>query len=170
MDELIQKLSILTGSWKGEGSGRYPTIDSFEYEEHLNFELDRSYPLIYYEQKTVLMPSEEPGHWETGFIRPLEDGFVEVSNAQEGGRVEVLQGKIETDNSPEYDLKIVLDSTALGNDPRLIKTRRIWTLKAEYLHYKKYMSTNTTREPQLLPHLEATLKREVEEERSTNFW
>jgi len=91
LKSIIEQLKAFEGSWKGNGKGNYPTIDAFEYEEILTFRFDMSYPLIAYEQKTLLIPQNESSHWETGFIMPLEDGSVELSNAQGGSRVEVLR-------------------------------------------------------------------------------
>ncbi len=151
----MTRLSALEGSWHGRGSGKYPTIDSFEYEETLTFEPDARYPLIHYEQRTRLLPSGEPSHWESGFIRPLDDGVIEVSNSQDGGRVEVLRGRL-VDGEP---LKLVVDSVVLDHDPRLVQTRRILTLRDGTLRYEVQMSTRTTPEPRLQTHLEAVLSR-----------
>ena len=95
IEATMRKLAALEGSWRGGGKGDYPTIEAFEYEETLRFELDSSYPMIHYEQRTLLLPAREPSHWESGFIRPMEDGTIEVSNSQDSGRVEVLRGRFE---------------------------------------------------------------------------
>jgi hypothetical protein len=155
VDATMTRLSALEGIWRGRGSGNYPTIDSFEYDETLIFEPDASYPLIHYRQRTRLLPSGESSHWESGFIRPLDDGVVEVSNSQDSGRVEVLRGRLD-DGEP---LRLVLDSVVLDHDPRLVQTRRILTLQNGTLRYEVQMSTRTTPEPVLQTHLEAVLSR-----------
>ena len=157
MDEILKRLAKLHGSWKGKGNGKFPTIDSFEYEEHLDFEVNLSYPLIHYEQKTVLLPSQEPSHWESGFIRVLDDGMIEISNSQDSGRVEVLQGVMRnlSNISDEYEMEFV--SIALANDPRLVNTRRVFKVTNNTLEYSKFMTTNTTEKPMLLPHLHSIL-------------
>ena len=111
MNNSFKILSKLQGSWKGKGEGEFPTIDSFEYEEHIVFEVNSAYPLIHYEQKTILLPNQEPSHWESGFIRILDGDVIELSNSQDSGRVEVLQGKII--NHPEGGYEIDLVSTVL---------------------------------------------------------
>ena len=83
LDRIMRRLELFRGTWAGTGKGGYPTVESFEYEERLRFEVDPSYPMIRYEQRTWLLPSREPSHWECGFIRPYEDGSVEILNAQE---------------------------------------------------------------------------------------
>ena len=155
----IQRLSALEGKWEGRGSGDYPTIDAFEFEETLSFELDASYPMFHYEQRTLLLPAREASHWESGFIRPIEDGTIEISNSQDSGRVEVLSGRPRAADGAPGDLEIVLDSVALAHDPRLARTRRVWSLRGDTLRYVTFMATHTTPQPELLQHLEAVLKR-----------
>ncbi|MFQ6023709.1 MAG: heme-binding beta-barrel domain-containing protein [Acidiferrobacterales bacterium] len=159
IEATMRRLLPLQGSWGGKGVGGYPTIESFEYEETLRFELNSAYPLIHYEQRTLLVPSREPSHWECGFIRPLEDGSIEISNAQDSGRIEVLRGRLIDTEREGDDLRIALDSVVLDHDPRLVCTRRTFTVRANTLRYVMDMSTHTTPAPQLGQHLEAVLKR-----------
>ena len=153
--DMLERLARLEGLWRGKGTGDYPTIDAFRYEEELIFELDRSYPLLRYEQKTVLQPAGEPSHWELGFIRPTEEGLIEVSNAQEGGRVEVLRGSVSCGDT----LRIELESVVLGHDPRLRATSRVISVEGNRLDYVKSMATTTTEEPRMMQHLKASLRR-----------
>lgn len=153
----MQLLSTLEGIWKGRGSGSYPTIEAFDYEETLRFERDPGEPLLHYEQRTRLIPSGESSHWESGFLRPLPEDFVEISNSQNSGRVEVLRGRWVAER--RESLRIIFESVVLDNDPRLIRTRRIWTLRGDTLHYEMLMATRTTPEPVLQTHLRGILQR-----------
>ena len=56
----------------------------------------------------------------------LESGTIEISNSQDSGRVEVLQGKIELIEN--NDFKIEFNSIVLENDPRLVQTKRIFEI------------------------------------------
>lgn len=154
----MERLEPLLGIWKGEGRGHYPTIDSFRYREWLRFESDASREVIHYEQRTVLIPEEEPSHWESGFLLALEDGTIQLSNSQNGGRVEVLRGKAAVD-STRGALELRLESVELANDPRLVRTGRIWTLHGDRLSYTVSMETHTTETPLLQEHLSAELHR-----------
>jgi hypothetical protein len=155
------KLLPLLGVWRGTGNGKFPTIESFAYTEELKFESNSCEPLIHFEQKTWDQSSTEsngsPLHWESGFIRPVEDGSIEISNAQNGGRVEVLKGCIDMDEYLKGALRLSLESILFGNDPRLVQTRRTLTLKDNTLSYLIEMAT--VRTPQLQQHLEAVLTR-----------
>jgi len=105
----------------------------------------------------VLLLTREASHWESGFIRVLENGTIEISNSQDSGRVEVLQGKIELiENS---DFKIEFNSIVLENDPRLVQTKRIFEISGNKFVYKKFMATHTTPTPNLMQHLQAELVR-----------
>jgi hypothetical protein len=149
---------ILSGEWSGAGSGEYPTIEPFEYQETLRVTPDETRPLIHYEQKTRRRNSEQaefiPSHWETGFIELLPDNKVEITNAQSGGRVEVLTGTIESRPS---GLVLKVQSSHLGNDPRMVESKRVIAVNGDTLHYTMHM--RTTRVPDLAIHLEADLRR-----------
>jgi hypothetical protein len=148
-------LAALDGTWHGRGNGGYPTIETFEYTEQTRFEFDDRYPLIHFEQRTVL-DDGEPGHWESGFLRVAEDGAIEVSTAQDGGRVEVLRGPLTV--TPE-GFRLDLESVALGHDARLLRTGRLVEVRGDRLRYEMKMSTTTTDEPRWLTHLTAELVR-----------
>ena len=76
----MERLRLLSGTWVGEGAGDFPSIEAFRYRETLRFELDESYPLLHYEQRTWrdIDGEEGPSHWETGFLRFLGEGRVEM--------------------------------------------------------------------------------------------
>ncbi|MDQ6786974.1 MAG: FABP family protein [Acidobacteriota bacterium] len=155
----LARLSPLLGMWRGTGRGKFPTIEAFDYTEELKFESNSCEPLIHFEQKTWVEPSTEingsPLHWESGFIRPVEDGTIEISNAQNGGRVEVLKGRIDMAEYLKGTLLLSLESVLFGNDPRMVQTRRTLTLKDNKLSYLIEMAT--VRTPNLQQHLEASL-------------
>ncbi|HJZ80906.1 MAG TPA: FABP family protein [Pyrinomonadaceae bacterium] len=157
----IARLSALVGTWKGEGKGCFPTITSFNYTEECVFSSNDSEPLIHFEQRTWVKSTDEtngsPLHWESGFIRAIEDGGVEISNAQNGGRVEVLRGAIDETVCLEGILLLRLESVLFGNDPRLIHTTRKYQLHKNSLLY--WVEMATTKTPDRQQHLEAKLER-----------
>src|SRR5690349_17899239 len=91
-------LDLLTGTWKGEGRGYFPTVASFDYRERLTF-TRRDEKTLAYEQRTQKRYDGQTewleSHWENGFIRILESGELEFTIAQIG-RTEVLIGTIES--------------------------------------------------------------------------
>jgi hypothetical protein len=152
----IDLMSAFEGRLEGRGWGNYPAIDAFEWEEALRFELDRTYPMFHYEQRTWIAPTGEASHWESGFIRPVGDGSVEISNSQDSGRVEVLRGKPVRIRD---EIRLELECVVLDHDPRLVRTQRVFTLRGDTLRYTVSMSTTTTTEPRMQQHLIATLER-----------
>src|SRR5262245_22647809 len=93
----FEMLTRLSGRWSGRGRGQYPTIKSFEFAEETSFVPAPEYPMLRYEQRTWLLPGREPSHWELGLWRVVDGGEVEVSNAQDSGRVEVGRGRAEVE-------------------------------------------------------------------------
>ncbi len=146
----------LLGKWQGEGQGYFPTIEKFIYFETLTF-VQRDAMTVHYMQTTEkqypLQPFET-SHWESGFIRMLTDGSLELINAQSGGRGEVLKGSF---TQADAELKLTFHSHAQINDPRMVDTTRTFTLQDSTLTYQ--MEMQTTAVDTLTPHLEAKLIR-----------
>jgi hypothetical protein len=149
--------SLLVGTWTGEGRGEYPTIHSFDYRESLIFTRRDDLSLAY-EQRTQKRYDGQTdwlvSHWENGFIRILENGELEMVNAQSGGRCEVLIA-----NADVHDdlIRIHFRSRTIINDPRLVCTERVFELRGDRLHYEMLMQT--TKADQLISHLKIDLGR-----------
>jgi hypothetical protein len=154
----LNLLHTLAGEWIGTGRGEYPTIPSVGYTDSIRFVIDETRPRLFYEQQAHFHPIEgtEPTglHWEAGFFRVVSDSQIEVSNAQNNGRTEVLHGSFE--ETPAGAI-IRLQSAFFGNDPRMVETTRVITVDGDTLHY--VMEMRTTSVNHLAMHLEATLKR-----------
>lgn len=154
---LIQLFSLLAGTWTGEGRGEYPTITSFDYRESLTFTRRDDLSLAY-EQRTQKRYDGQRdwlvSHWENGFIRRLENGELELVNAQSGGRGEILVGKIEGHGS---SIRIHFKSKTITNDPRLLCTERIFEVEGVALRYEMGMQTASV--DRLAHHLKIELNR-----------
>ncbi len=153
----LNVLHLLVGEWSGTGRGEFPTIEPFEYLETLRFSSDHR-PFVHYEQKTQRRNSAQadyvPSHWESGFIRLLPDGQVELVNVQGGGRLERLIGSFE---QTVTGLILNLGNATFLNDSRMVESKRTFTLEGDTLHYTQDMGTTAV--PELAHHVEATLKR-----------
>ncbi|KAL6206183.1 hypothetical protein ACLB2K_023432 [Fragaria x ananassa] len=147
----IAPLSYLLGSWKGQGEGGFPTINSFSYGEQLHFSHSGKKPVIAYTQKTWKLNSGEPMHAESGYWRPKPDGTIEVVIAQSTGLVEVQKG---TYNAEEKVIN--LRTELVGNATKVKEITRVFKLVDEELSYEVQMATNLN---SLQPHLKASLKR-----------
>jgi hypothetical protein len=90
-----QVFDLLEGTWSGEGRGQFPGVTSFDYRETLTF-TRRDEKILAYQQRTQKLYDGQTdwleSHWESGFIRILESGELELTSAQIG-RTEVLIGR-----------------------------------------------------------------------------
>ena len=157
---LIDELKPLLGVWLGNGTGRFPTIETFAFHEELTFQMDSEKPVIRYEQRTWLDDANgepaESSHSEVGFIRPTDDGELEVANVQASGRVEVLRGEA-VPGVPDGELSLVFESVILENDDRMKATRRRFDLVGGALRYSIDMATQEA--PELQAHIQSALQR-----------
>ncbi|XP_010429805.1 PREDICTED: UPF0678 fatty acid-binding protein-like protein At1g79260 [Camelina sativa] len=145
---LLEPLSYLLGTWRGQGEGEYPTIPSFRYGEELRFSHSGK-PVIAYTQKTWKLETGAPMHAESGYFRPKPDGSIEVVIAQSTGLVEVQKGTFKNGS-------ILLKSDIVGNASKVKEISRAFELvDGGKLAYVVHMSTTSTNH--LQPHLKAIL-------------
>ncbi len=150
-------LASLVGTWHGQGKGYFPTIAPFDYREALSFEL-RDAMTVHYQQVTEKWIAAdavyETSHWESGFIRLLDNNSLELINSQSGGRGEILTGEITI--APDATIFRFTNKQQI-NDARMVATTRTFSLSGATLIYQ--MQMHTTAVAQLTPHLEAALQR-----------
>ncbi len=153
----FRQLCRLLGTWKGAGRGDFPTIDAFRYEETSAFHTRGGEVSIALEQQTWVIHDDgtrEPSHWEVAILQVKEDGRIDLLNAQNSGRVEVLTGEL-AESADGWTLE--LESVVHGHDPRMVSTRRRFRLAGDRLSYEVEMATTAV--PQRQWHLAAELER-----------
>jgi hypothetical protein len=150
---------LLQGAWTGTGRGEFPGVTSFDFRGTFVFTRRDEKTLAYdqriqkrYDGQTDWLES----HWESGFIRVLDSGELELTSAQIG-RVEVLAGKVD---SQDGITRIHFASKAITNDPRVISSARIFHVDGDILRYE--MEMQTTKVSQSTPHVKITLQRAKE--------
>jgi hypothetical protein len=149
----VVPLAFLLGTWRGEGSGQYPTIEPFGYGEELVFEHDGEGFLLYGERSWRL-DDGSPVHFERGFLRPGGVGAVELVLAHPIGVTEVAHGRVEGTTVELATADGDVGRTRTGLDVTgLIRRYRV---DGEVLAYRLDMATERT---QMALHLEAELRR-----------
>jgi hypothetical protein len=151
-----QVINLLEGTWQGEGRGYFPSITAFDHRATLTF-TRRDEKTLAYEQRAQKRYDGQTewleSHWESGFIRILESGALELVSAQIG-RAEVLVGTLV---SLEAMFRIHFVSKIIANDPRVISSARTFELEGDTLRYE--MEMHTTKVDQPTPHLKIALQR-----------
>lgn len=148
----LAPLAGFFGTFRGDGSGEYPTIQPFTYREQLTFQ-HRGAPVAGFTQATTSADGTRPMHHEAGFLRIGADGVLEMTVAHTFGITEVLTGTV-TENL------IVCRSTMLGVAPSaktVTHTRREYRLDGDTLNYRLWMSYGGHDD---VLHLTGTLHRE----------
>ncbi|WP_375485518.1 peroxynitrite isomerase [uncultured Mycobacterium sp.] len=109
----LEALAPLLGTWAGRGSGKYPTIEPFEYLEEVVFS-HVGKPFLIYRQKTKAPADGKPLHAETGYLRVPQPGRVELVLAHPSGITEIEVGTYSTSDD---DIDIEMTSSAIGLTP-----------------------------------------------------
>ncbi len=154
MKEMLLKMKgLFAGKWAGEGFAKFPTIDDTAYTEQLEFIPDEYKDAIFYRQKTLYKNNtEQNGHtvfWDTGFIILKEDKIV-LNSVQVGGRIESYE------LAESIDETFIFNSVAILNDPKSIRSQRIYKPGGENFHYEMNMATH---DADFQNHLKAGLKK-----------
>ncbi|MBY8859687.1 FABP family protein [Nocardia sp. CA2R105] len=106
----IARLAPLLGVWRGSGHGEYPTIDSFDYEEEIQFgHVGR--PFLTYRQRTRHAADGRSLHAETGYLRCAGPDRIELILAHPTGITEICEGTLVVD---EDGLHLDMGSTSIG--------------------------------------------------------
>ena len=100
------RLAWLIGTWAGNGHGEYPGIEKFQFGQQVVFQQDGR-PFIHYFSRAWIVDDEgnqvREAAQETGFLRPQEDGTLEVVLAHNLGFVEVWHGEVHPDQ-PRFEI------------------------------------------------------------------
>lgn len=147
----ISHLGALLGSWEGDGSGHYPTIDDFVYREHVTFG-HVGKPFLAYQQRTWHPERGQPMHAETGYLRPAPMAGVELVLAHPTGIVEVEEGTFDAGIMRIETITIAATSSARS----VRHLRREFRLDGDRLDYDVWMAYGEVEESH---HLTASLHR-----------
>lgn len=93
----LEVVRSLIGVWRGEGTGHYPTITSFEFTEELTF-TNIGKPFLHYQQRTWTKDGK-PMHTETGYLRVPNPEQVEFILALPTGQTELGEGPLVSHDS-----------------------------------------------------------------------
>jgi hypothetical protein len=109
----LEALAPLLGAWAGQGAGKYPTIEPFEYLEEVVFS-HVGKPFLVYAQKTRAVTDGKPLHAETGYLRVPQPGRVELVLAHPSGITEIEVGSYSVTSGV---IEIELATTTIGLAP-----------------------------------------------------
>ncbi len=151
----VAVLAPLLGTWEGEGTGEYPTIDDFSYVESITF-AHVGKPFIAYTQRTRHPETGAPMHAESGYLRVPRPGSIEIVMAQPTGLAEIYEGAVVGGDAP---LVIDVRSTSIGSTTsakEVTVTERTISITGDVLQYTFRMAA--VGQP-LQHHLSASLRR-----------
>lgn len=120
----------LIGTWRGDGTGGYPTIEPFEYTDEVRF-ADIGKPFLVYTQRTWNRDGQTM-HVESGYLRVSGPGVVELVLALPTGQTELGDGTVGVeDESLIIDVPTRLDNTPAAK--RVLAGHRVWRLRGDEL-------------------------------------
>jgi hypothetical protein len=149
----LAPIAFLCGTWAGEGTGEYPTIEPFAYGEEVRF-THTGKPFLVYTQRTWALDDGRPLHAECGYWRPQPGGRLEVVLAHPTGIVEVEEGAVT-------GRRIELASTVVGRTTTAKEVRalrRVFEVDGDTLTYRVSMAAVGV---PMTHHLAATLVRQT---------
>lgn len=148
-------IAWLLGTWRGNGHGDYPTIEKFQYGEELIFTHDGRPFFHYFARSWIIDEAGEKvrdAHLETGFLRAVGDGKLELVLTHNSGLTEIWYGEAA-------DGKVELHTAGIGYTETAKEVtsghRMYGNVEGELL----YAYDMEAQGQELQPHLWARLKR-----------
>lgn len=135
----VAPLAFLLGSWVGGGQGEYPTIEPFTYRETVTFG-HVGKPFLAYTQRTTDPLTGRPMHAETGYVRLVGGGRLELVIAQPTGIVELHEGTLAVTPSGG---RLELHSTSVqgtATAKEVTEVERVLEVDGDRLHYRLAMA------------------------------
>jgi hypothetical protein len=151
LNPALEQVAFLLGTWRGEGSGQYPTMQPFRYREEIRFSHTGKTFLVY-TQRTEAMDDGRPLHTEAGYLRMVGGDRAELVIAQPTGYAEIEVGKVQ-------GKRIDLESTRVARTPTakpVTAVARSFWLEDELLRYELRMAMS---DGPLVLHLKASFSR-----------
>lgn len=133
----VALLAPLLGTWAGQGTGEYPTIEPFGYLEEVTFG-HVGKPFLSYVQRTKAIDDGRPLHAETGYVRVPSAGRVEWVLAHPTGIAEIEEGTLSVSGTTiEMELHATTvgltasakDVTALSRSIRVVGDELVYRLR-----------------------------------------
>ena len=132
----LAPLAFLLGTWRGDGSGHYPTIEPFAYVEEISF-VHVGKPWLLYTQRTRHATEDRPLHAETGYWRPIGDG------TRGGGDGVSRPATSRSPRAPCAGTSVDVVTGTLAATPtakRVDRVERRITVEGDELHYALAMA------------------------------
>ncbi|EFA79431.1 p22-like superoxide-generating NADPH oxidase light subunit [Heterostelium album PN500] len=154
----ITDLSFINGEWSGNGKGIYPTIKSFEYTEVLKFTFNGKQ--IEYNQTSNNVANGGLMHFESGFIRVLPTGKIELNVVQSSGVADHYEGTLDNsgDKQTLFFKMTGISRTPTAKSPHVTNATRRFTI-TNGNEMNVYFEMATTTHPDLVEHLNSNLKK-----------
>lgn len=151
MHDAVTPYASLLGTWEGEGHGEYPTITPFDYRDRWEF-TEIGKPFVQFVERTW-NAAGQPMHTESGYLRCVAPGVVELVASLPTGQAETGRGAVV--GSP---LRIDTDATVQNTDTAKQVNRivRRFAVDGDRLTYRMDMAAVGQG---LTLHLTATLHR-----------
>jgi hypothetical protein len=154
--DALGPLAFLIGTWRGEGFARYPTMQGdVAYQESVSFD-HVGEPFLRYVQESWSADDRAPLHFERGFLRPGDDGEIELTLAHPLGLTEIAHGRLSG-----TELLLTTEPGGVGRThtgSSVVGVVRRYALEGDVLRYELEMALD---EVPMTLHLEAALRRDA---------
>jgi hypothetical protein len=145
LSDQLAPVAALLGTFEGDGSGDYPTIEPFRYRERVTFR-HTGKPFLAYEQRTWHPDTGAPMHAELGYLRVPGSTAEAVAGAGSVAVEFVLvhpTGIVEVEEGTLVDGVLTLATTTVGRTAtaKAVRSlRRTIRLEADRLAYDLWMA------------------------------